>query len=113
MGKKRAQIFSMDFLISVAVFTIVLGAVLNMYEFNQRRHNLQNELSSNEADVIAEAIVSSLPAPTPSPPHSCIKYKETDTLSQCSCEKNTFYATRLVAKADQSGWDVVKVKVCG
>jgi hypothetical protein len=92
---KKGQLFTMDFMVAVAMLTAGIGFTLQLNELVHRNASLQAELVSNNADVIAEAFA--LNRTLSAPVNFCRYYGNgTTDCTSFSCAKNIFSARRLV-----------------
>ncbi len=89
-GKKsRAQLFSMDLLIALAVLSAVVGFALQSAEFSSRSLSGRAELLSNSADALAESNVSGRVLDGFSFP-SCAVLKNTTRVLSDNCTPSDF-----------------------
>ncbi|MEK6953422.1 MAG: hypothetical protein AABX01_00315 [Candidatus Micrarchaeota archaeon] len=102
----RAQLFSMDFVIAMAILTIAIGVTLQTVDNFQKRVQFIEGAQTNNAEMIAQAYVSNSTGPPWSIPGFANAtpycYQFSNTTGNCDlgggfkCPKNTFTATRLL-----------------
>ena len=91
----RAQLFSIDFVIAVAVIAAGVGLLMQSHEFAFRNQALLADAQSNAAQSIADAVVAGVELSAA--PDYCTSFSNGSTDCQgFSCPKNVFVGKRLV-----------------
>ncbi len=93
----KGQIFSIDFVIAVAILTIAIGITLQTVDTFQKRMMIIEQTHTNHADVAAQYFLYNASGFEPATPYCYVYSNGTGTCSAFSCSKNTFAATRLTA----------------
>ncbi len=105
----RAQLFSLDLLIAVAVFTFSIGAALQLHEAAAKNLAVVST-GSNAAETIAEALESNQSL-NYTPPY-CARYSNgTENCAGFSCAGNVFAARKIMNCT--SGTCLLEVRACG
>lgn len=111
----RAQLFSMDFVIAVAVLAAGIGLLMQSHEFAFRNQALLADAQSNAAQSIADAFVAGVEL-SAAPDH-CVSYSNGSTDCQgFSCPKNVFVGRRLALCEGELGGQnacLMEVRACG
>lgn len=96
----RGQIFSIDFVIAMAILTIVIGVTLQSLDNIQKRVQLMEDLTTNNAEVIAQTFISNSSGFANATPY-CFFYSNGTqgplglSCAGFKCQKNVVSATRL------------------
>ncbi|MFH1443339.1 MAG: hypothetical protein ABIG96_04870 [Candidatus Micrarchaeota archaeon] len=95
----KGQIFSIDFVIAMAVLTVVIGISVQTMDNMQKRALLIETSSSNYADVLAQNLITpsqGFSAPTSSWAYLYSNGSQSANYFTLVCPKHTFAATRVL-----------------
>jgi len=108
--RSKAQIFSLDLLIAVAVLTLSIGAALHFNELASRQMTHAYSSDSNAAATIAEALASG--QALNSTPEYCFRYSNgTGTCAAFSCTGNVLAARKIIDCGGSAC--LLEVRACG
>lgn len=123
-GRKKAQLFTVDFLIAVAVLSAVIGFTLHSAELSNLRLSNYAELQSNSAEVLADANLTGKTLAFA--PNSCTVIKNTTHTLSDNCTptdfnndkcanrgmKNVFVARRISRCPSGNSACLLEVRTC-
>lgn len=108
----RAQLFSMDFIVSIALVTLALGITLQAIEAPARQQAVLIELQNTTSTAIAQRLVAGA-AVSCSIPGCCIAYSNgTSSCAALSCPKHVLRTQRLML-CSANAVCRVEVRTCG
>ena len=110
----KGQLFSMDFLIAVALVLLALGITLQALETSQRKLALEADLANGTAEAVVGALAgNTATALTCANPGCCISYSNgTGNCAGLSCAKHVLAARRLTICTGGAAC-LVEVRACG
>ncbi|MFQ5406324.1 MAG: hypothetical protein ACE5DI_04160 [Candidatus Micrarchaeia archaeon] len=89
MGK--GQVFTMDFIIALALLTSIIGIALHTTDFSQRRLSHSADLHSNAAAIVLDANLSSKALSALSVSNYCVKTSNNARVYSDNCTSPDFF----------------------
>ncbi|MBU1197798.1 hypothetical protein KJ765_04795 [Candidatus Micrarchaeota archaeon] len=110
----KGQVFSIDFVLAIAVLSLSLGIALQMVDLSQKSADSYAELQTNQAEMIAMNITNPTNGFNSATPY-CRRYSNgTDGCLIFQCVERTFVAQRLVecGPSGSQGPCLLEVRTC-
>lgn len=103
---KRAQIFSIDFVIAMAILTVTIGVTLQTVDLMQKRVQFVESTQTSNPDIIAQNFIAPISGFVPATPYCYMLSNGTNTCDNAFDCRNgfTYVSQRLIkCKAATTG----------